>query len=139
MNFSATELNAILATARETQRIRDAEWQAHVELSRKGIEDRFCHPQPFRIAFIEDYMAWLRGFLNNGGTPTHAYNYPWSRWKWFVLLRETKLPPLYGVEAIEIIIPETVRIMGEPGHSNLFFMKDFRASGIIPIFSDTVF
>jgi len=72
----------------------------------------------FVAATLEDYQAWLQGYVNNGGAPTpqnpREDQYPnWEHGKerWFVLRQAIKIPQWFGAQAINIIIPAHIRIL----------------------------
>lgn len=88
-----------------------------------------------------DYTQWLKGVIQSGSEPTHYYDYPMARVldKFYVAIRHFRVAPLYGSSSIAIIVPNGIDFLGgELGHSNLYFMKDFKnIGGWIPVFEDT--
>jgi hypothetical protein len=93
-----------------------------------------------RKASMQDYKAWLNGFLSSGGNPTHYYDYPFTRWdNFYVALEDLELSPLYGASSINIIVPIGVKVTGKKGHIGLFFYDNFATDGgIVPVFVDTM-
>jgi len=83
------------------------------------------------------YSKWLEGFIENGGEPTHSYNYPMPD-SWYVATRDFETFYLCGSSAIHIIVPENINWLGGYlGHCNLYFMKDYIHKGSwVPIYSD---
>jgi hypothetical protein len=132
--LNSEKLNAMLDSFREEQKMKD-------ELFRELIYPRETLIKKTHPASVSDYTEWLKGYLQNGGKPTHSYNYPMSRQAWYVADCDFKILPLYGAEAISIIIPTTVKFLGGvPGHCNLYFMDGFKVEGgIVPIFEDIKF
>lgn len=127
-------LNSRLAAAREAQRSQDLAWEEKQEVLRRGFSSK-----AFRPALREDYQQWLAGYLERGGEITHVYDYPWHRWRWYVAFESAEIFPLYGSSSINIIVPQGIELTGDPGHSTIFWMDGFRASSIVPIFSDISF
>ena len=137
--------NEVLEAAREEQRIRDLEYRAKSleqekaahERRRLADEDLFPNLRP---ASVGDYLQWLKGYIENGGKPSHVYDYPFSRWKWYVATRNIEPIALYGFKAVNIIVPVHVEVgVGNWGHCDLFYMDGYRFTGIVPIFEDTNF
>lgn len=93
-----------------------------------------------RRASVEDYLAWLMGYIEKGGKPTHVYDYPFARWNWYVAIRHIKPIPLFGSNSFNIIVPAGVSVQpGDWGHCNLFYMDGYSATMFVPIFEDTNF
>ncbi|GAI06623.1 unnamed protein product [marine sediment metagenome] len=99
-----------------------------------------------RQARVEDYKNWLAGFLEKGGKPTHCYDYflESSLDQWRVAFSNFQVIPLFGADALNIIIPNGIKFLGgELGHSTLYFMHDFSRKAItdgwVPIYSDIHF
>lgn len=139
------KIQNVLKTARNENEVRKAEWAAKEikwrmesgeidELIREGL----C-PQ-LRHADMNDYLKWLSGYIEGGGKPTHVYDYSFSRWKWYVAMRDIEPLHLCGSKAINIIVPADVSVgPGDWGHCNLFYMAGYAVHGIVPIFEDTNF
>ena len=84
------------------------------------------------------YKKWLKGYLAKGGIPTHHYDYDW---RGFIATDSIILKPLFGAQAISIIIPCDINIEGHTGHCNVFLMKDFGYMGwgnFAPVYRDTI-
>ena len=101
-----------------------------------------------RKATSRDYSLWLNGYLSIGNSATHTYDYPMSEHdNWFVATKNFSISPMYGSMSVNIIVPENIELLegdlGYPnlGHSRLYFMKDFKVSGMlfVPIYSDTFY
>lgn len=88
-----------------------------------------------------DYIQWLEGFVDAGNTPTHYYEYPFSRWNsFYIAKKDFELAPLYGADSISIIVPDGITILGgSRGHTNVFCYSGYKHRGSVPVFSDTVF
>lgn len=97
------------------QRAREREH----EIRRQAFErDVAPHLRPATPA---EYSKWLRAWLENGGSISHAYDYPMNGM--LIALRGFLLPPLYGAHSVEIIVPSGVEIeCMEPGHNRLYFV-----------------
>lgn len=135
-------LQKVLDVARQEQRARDLE----NEVKRREAEAKECggkklaHFLNLRPASAKDYLLWLEGYIKNGGRPSHVYDYPFSRWEWYVATRSIEPVAAYGSGAINIIIPAGISVgIGDWGHCNLFYIDGYRACGIVPIFKDTNF
>ena len=96
-----------------------------------------------RQAKVWDYKEWLAGYLEKGKKPTHYYNYPMKRSldEWRVALHDFEIVPLFGANALCIIVAKGVKCKGgELGHSHLYFMDDFSQVGdFVPVYSDIAF
>lgn len=94
-----------------------------------------------RPARLDEYLAWLRAWLDAGGTLTHAYDYPWSRWTWLTASRDFQLGGECGANAVQIIVPAGMQHAGGGlGHNNLYFLDGPRQLGSqVPVFSDPEF
>lgn len=92
-------------------------------------------------ATIEEYMDWVRGYIENGGKPTHYYDYPFSQESFVIAKHNFTMMPRYGAKSINIIVPKGVYVMGKDiGHSNLYFMDGYRqVGGNVPIYEDMKF
>lgn len=87
-------------------------------------------------ARIDDYRKWLKGFAKNGGKVTIRYSYPWSRWDWKLVVNDIKLIPLYGSESFSLIVKKGVKVQGDAGHIDIFYLEDYTYSICAPEFSD---
>jgi hypothetical protein len=94
-----------------------------------------------RPATLDEYLTWLRAWLDAGNQPTHAYDYPWSRRTWLTATRDFRLGGECGVYAVNILVPPGIqRVGGELGHNELYFMDGPEQRGrMVPVFSDPVF
>jgi len=95
------------------------------------------------VAGKRDYDEWLTGYMAQGNEPTHYYEYPWSRvaGSFFVATKDFELPPLFGVSAISLIVPKSVKFLGGGlGHSRLYFEDGYTMKGeyiVVPVYQDT--
>jgi hypothetical protein len=93
-----------------------------------------------RPATANDYVIWLKGYLEDGGEITHTYDYPISRWKFVVATSHFTLKPGFGVNAKHIIVPRFIKWSGQLGHDSVFEMNEYKCHGrIVPVFSDPEF
>ena len=137
-------LSEVLDKVRQEQAKRDrsfatqlAEFEKRAELA-EDWKKTYLMPK-LRKADVGDYKDWLKGFLKVGNKPTHVYNYEFSRWAWYVARDNLEMKPLYGSQAVHIIIPKDIEVTGNSGHTGLYFMKDFSCNGSVPIFKDIQF
>jgi hypothetical protein len=120
------------------------DWFRRLRLERDEFL-RYCIP-----ATVDNYAAWLRGYLTRGGDIKHVYNYPFpagSDPSWFVLYeRPKRVPSLYGATSIEVIVPSDVdfgpvdvpnTFHGGCGHSTFYFLNGYQIVGdFVPLYSD---
>ena len=93
-----------------------------------------------RQATKNDYMKWLKGFLEGGGNVTHVYDYNMPLDKWLVVSEDFEILPLYGSRSNGIIVENNVEVeYGSEGHNNLYFMDGGVSPNFVPIYSDIVF
>ena len=94
-----------------------------------------------RPATLDEYLTWLRAWLDAGNQPTHAYDYPWSRWTWLTATRDFRLGDECGADAVQILVqPGVQHVGGGLGHNQLYFADETgQRGGMVPVFSDPVF
>ncbi len=138
-------LNKVLEEIRSQKQEEDLEQKKEGERfmremkKREELARQHLFPN-LRIASVKDYLLWLKGYMENGGRPTHVYDYPLPQREWYVAIREIEPIELYGADAINIIIPANVSTkIGDWGHCELFYMDGYRPSSTVPIFKDTHF
>lgn len=93
-----------------------------------------------RGAEVSEYNAWLKGYMDRGGKPSHFYDYPTPTGKLYVALRDFTIKPLHGAMSISVIVPARVTVTGDPGHSSVYLMDGFttlNAHPLVPCYSDT--
>lgn len=95
----------------------------------------------FRKATLDEYVAWLRLYLDQGGRPTHYYDYPFRGERWLIAEQDFTTGGECGTFSAEIIVPEGVEYLGGGrGHNELYFMDGARHIGhVVPVFDDPVF
>lgn len=113
-------------------------------------EDRHTHPDTTQAATVDQYAAWLRGYVKRGGKPTHFYDYPFSRARF----RYASSPLTvdsdyeYGARGRSIVIASGVLTertnpagaFGGWAHSHLYFMHGYRLNDrFVPVYSDPEF
>ncbi len=94
-----------------------------------------------RRASVEDYRRWLIGYLENDGKITHVYDYQFGSWEWYIASDGLVVYPLYGVQSVNIIVPEGVEIeVKGTSHNAIYYMDGFKKNDcIVPDFSDIKF
>lgn len=94
-----------------------------------------------RPATLDEYLTWLRAWLDAGNQPTHAYNYPWSRQTWLTASRDFTLGGECGANAVHIVVPAGIRHAGGGlGHNQLYFADGpEQRGGVVPVFADPQF
>ncbi len=94
-----------------------------------------------QFASQDDYLKWLRGFLENGGKITHFYDYMFPD-GFHKALRGFNMIPLCGSSAVQIIVPKGVEITSFQGlgHCDLYLMDGFKVQGgWVPIYKGMKF
>lgn len=88
-----------------------------------------------------DYKKWLAGYMNQGGRPTHSYDYGMPEDDLFIAIKDFQIGLLHGSDALQIIVKSGVIFKGgELGHTNLYFMDDFKLMGSwVPVYRDITF
>lgn len=138
-----------IAAARKKSADEHREWEEHQQRLHEELNQMRItvarEVKPYlRPARSSDYTQWLRGFLEHGGKVTHAYDRP-MRGDWYVARGSFTLPPLYGAQSLNIIIPKGITVVcSDPGHSGLYWMDGYRKgvedqhfTANVPVFSDT--
>ena len=139
-------INEILKKFKEEKLKRKREYKIQLEERRRKIEEEKRNAWKLlkgklRPASKSDYENWLRGYVKSGGMPTHYYDYNFDNRNWFVAIRDFELKPLYGANAINVIVPNDVKYNGnyDIGHCNLYFMDGYRnIGGEVPLYRDMV-
>lgn len=94
----------------------------------------------FRPAKISEYTAWLSRYVADGGTITHAYDYPWSRSGMLIAVAGFRLRGECGARSAQIICPAGIGWSGPMGHCTVYEMDGFRLrGGFVPVYSDPAF
>lgn len=133
-----------LAAARKTSAEQDRAWhakQAAREAEMLALMERVEQEvmPKVRPARTSEYVAWLRGYLEQGGNITNVYDYPFRRPEFQMALDNVTLPPgLCGSMSLQIIVPRGLTVEYEGlGHCTLYFMDGFRLVGHwVPAYSD---
>lgn len=90
---------------------------------------------PIMRATPNDYVAWLRGYLEAGGTPTHHYDYNMPE-SFMMATMSFELPAAYGAQSIQVIVPEGLTVR-QNGHCTVYNMADFTSCGRwVPMYND---
>lgn len=146
-NDLRTNLAAMRGTALNAQRKERQEQRAAGEIkANQELQDRDEMLTQLRPAERGEYDAWLRGYLQSGGTPTHFYDYPTP----LMMVATTNLTvrALHGASSFSgIIIPENLcDDGGMTGHTNLYLMRGYLHRGFhdrkagrrfAPVYTDT--
>lgn len=140
------DLNYKLENARQKSRDRDMSFEAMMrrdEEEHNAMVEEYNHNMDgkTRPATKEDYMKWLKGYLENGGNVTHVYDRNMGLDDWEVVTKDFVISQLYGASSKNLIIENGVTFKGgAEGHNGMYFMDGFRLHcGIVPIYSDIVF
>ena len=144
MNTNA--LNQTLNQFKTQQRRRSLESR---EEHRKMMEESSKRTKRVKLllqgklikASRNDYKKWLARFMNQGGRPTHSYDYDMPEDDWFVATKDFQIEALHGSDSLQIIVKSGVIFKGgDLGHTNLYFMDDFKLMGSwVPVYSDITF
>ncbi len=116
----------------QEQEVKSAEAKRHFE---NEIEPKL------RPASKGDYEDWLWSYMKKEGQPTNYYDYPFERVAktMFKAKDDFKMTPLYGAQAIHVIVPEGVKFLGgELGHSTLYFADGHVEGRWVPVYEDMV-
>ncbi|GAA3852328.1 hypothetical protein GCM10023084_03170 [Streptomyces lacrimifluminis] len=94
-----------------------------------------------RPATLDEYLIWLRAWLDAGNQPTHAYDYPWAQRTWLTATRDFRLGGECGSDAVHILVQPGIRhVGGGLGHNNLYLADGpEQRGGTVPVFSDPAF
>lgn len=139
------KIRTLITKARE----RDEEWQENMrknEEEHRVAEDRKqkeLFPK-LRKAEASDYIEWLKGYIGNGGEPSHFYDYPFSQpGSFYIATEDFRIFPLFGSAAIHIIVPKGIHadVSESTGHCCIYFMDGFRieyCTSWVPVYQDTI-
>lgn len=150
--------------AEDEARMRRYREEAEISAKERRAFTALCRP-----ATAQDYAEWLIGYLQSGREPRSLVDGNLTdrgvelngslgpgasgltareadpRW-WVLTKRPKSVPSLYGAHALNVIVPEAVRLRadrlpdtfhGRPGHSTFYFMKDFGLVGDdVPVYVD---
>lgn len=119
--------------ALDRQKAQDASWEEQQRHHRREGErsdlERAAFLDHCQPATLLEYTAWMIGYLQLGGEPSHVYNYEFARPgvvmngssgpsgsnlaagqaspKWWVLAEVPGLvPSLYGAHSLSVIVPQ---------------------------------
>jgi hypothetical protein len=100
-------------------------------------------------ATLDQYLAWLDGYVKRGAIPTHFYNYPFSGFTFALSNIMVNSDTEYGANSRSIVVSAGLRVAcTRPGgrfdgwgHSSLFLMDGFTVVGSdwIPVYSNPEF
>ncbi|MDY6966736.1 MAG: hypothetical protein SVM80_12370 [Halobacteriota archaeon] len=94
--------------------------------------------QNLRRATEVDYVEWLFGYIQNGGKPTHYYDYELPRRDFYVATQDFEIRPLYGSSSVSIIVPKNINFLGgELGNNKIYLLKGYEClGGWVPVYKD---
>lgn len=92
--------------------------------------------QFLRPADVNDYVMWLEGYLRNGGSFTHYYDYDFRVGRMYVATADVTIPALYGAMSVDVIVPKKFTVVAS-GHCGLYFMEGFQKDAFtVPSFNN---
>jgi hypothetical protein len=141
--LSPQDLQEILDDELAKAEAEEARWRAEHE----ALMKRHHGPSAELLAVLRpaertDYEGWMEGYLQSGRRPSHAYTYPFPRGNWYVATADFTAEPLFGANAVEIIVPTGVQWSAPAGlgHCNLYLMENHANVGHwVPIYRDMRF
>jgi hypothetical protein len=98
----------------------------------------------FRRATLDEYVSWLRLWLQWENEPTHYYDYPFERWNnnWLYAQKNFTTGGECGALSAHIIVPNGVRhIGGDLGHNDLYLADGTTGNRCpcVPVFNNPEF
>jgi hypothetical protein len=113
-------------------------------------DGRTTHPDTTEPATVDQYIAWLKGYIKRGGKPTHFYDYPFDgedfRYASSRVVVDSDYE--YGSSSRHIIVARNVTtertnpagFFDGWAHTKLFFMHGYRTNSyVVPVYSDPEF
>lgn len=135
------ELHKEMMRARKLAHVDEIEWNLKQEAGKKEHEEQVSRAQASfmsacKPAKTKHYIEWLEGYVEGGGSVTHAYKYRWPGG--LMAKRDCTITPLYGSSSVTVIVPKGVNVKIEAlGHNEVYFMDGFVALGdFVPVYSD---
>lgn len=114
-------------------------------------DGRTTHPDTTEPGTVEQYAAWLKGYVKRGGKPTHFHDHPFSRegFRYAASTVTVDSDYEYGSSLRHIIVANGVRTertnpagpFGGWAHTHMFFMHGYRTNRptAVPVYSDPEF
>lgn len=97
----------------------------------------------FVRASVSDYVAWLCGYVANGGRITQVYDYEFSRARFLVARADFTLGGECGAESRPIITASESQFRGgDIGHNKIYCLDGYKISARmpwVPAFADPEF
>jgi len=86
----------------------------------------------------EDWQEFVEGYVRRGGKVTKDNRYSSQAWNFYVAKKNFTMLPIEGNKAINIIVPRNVKVRNpnNKGDNEIFYIKGFKATGKVPLFSD---
>lgn len=145
--------SAAIMRALDRKKAQDDKWEAakrrHEIKSKHSEVERSEFLAHCQTATLTEYTAWMIGYLNRGGEPSHIYDHGFTQPEPRVMVLAEKpgaVPTLYGADSLQVIVPAGVSFApedvpqtfhGRCGHSTFYFMEGFAIVGIwTPVYSD---
>ena len=108
------ELNVYLEEFKSQEKSSELDFLSRIEqrkleglsLQQRADEELFPNLQE---ATEENYLSWLKGFMGNGGIPTHYYDRELDG-NFYVAVKKILPLPLYGSMRINIIVPRDIEV-----------------------------
>lgn len=107
-----------------------------------------------RWASVEEYIAWLRGYVARGGVVTHRYNYPFAQFRLLYATADVVIDSHaeYGARSRAIVVPKGISVTRSAtapdvpfrgwAHSTVYYMHGYAVGGaqvIVPTYSEPEF
>lgn len=94
-----------------------------------------------RLATPKNYIDWLKGFIDNGGKPTHYYDYDMPNYFYIATNGFEIKYSFCGALSFQVIVPIGITVIPTSlGHCNLYLMDGFKQKGSwIPVYQNTIF
>lgn len=90
---------------------------------------------------VHEYAVWLREHMAQGGTITHAYDYPYERVadRMFRAVRDFRTGGECGAAAVHVLPSRGVRHLGGDLGHNVIFSLDGTSGWMVAVYADAVF
>ena len=116
--LAGMQVQSLLITQTDRGRYATSDEEVHESYETIVAENEF------RQGTVEDYNRWMEAFVQGDGTPVSYSSGTMHTSRFFVATKNFRMRPLFGADAIEVIVPEDVKYLGgELAHSTLYFMK----------------
>ena len=139
-------MNTEIAKLITSTKSEDDEWEEEMKRQEeetnnlKTVFKTAIRPN-LRSATHNDYINWLKGFIANGGKPTHYYDYDMPN-DFYVATNGFEIKHSFcGALSFQVIVPVGITIIPTSlGHCNLYLMDNFKIVGWwVPVYRNTIF